>query len=63
MPSKNDMPPRPAKDDIDGTWTYLECGVEKIQHHLHEGLDMETYMNVYTAVHNFCTAQIGRAHV
>lgn len=53
------MPPRPAKEDVDGTWAYLESGVEKIQNHLHEGLDMDTYMNVYTAVHNFCTAQRG----
>ncbi|KAB5535222.1 Cullin [Coniochaeta sp. 2T2.1] len=24
---------------------------------LHEGMDMQTYMGVYTAIHNFCTSQ------
>lgn len=38
-------------------WTYLEAGVNKIMHSLREGMDMKTYMGLYTAIHNFCTAQ------
>jgi hypothetical protein len=31
---------------------------------LQDGMDMKTYMNLYTAIHNFCTAQkaIGTGH-
>ncbi|GAB7349008.1 hypothetical protein MBLNU459_g7981t3 [Dothideomycetes sp. NU459] len=47
----------PAKDDIKGTWLYLESGVEKIMNHLRDGIDLMTYMGLYTAIHNFCTAQ------
>ena len=25
--------------------------------HLLDGVDMKTYMSLYTAIHNFCTAQ------
>jgi cullin 1 len=38
-------------------WTYLEAGVEKIMSNLRDGVDMKTYMGLYTAIHNFCTAQ------
>jgi cullin 1 len=38
-------------------WTYLEAGVEKIMTDLRGGMDMKTYMGLYTAIHNFCTAQ------
>ncbi|KAF2472931.1 Cullin-domain-containing protein [Lindgomyces ingoldianus] len=51
------MPPVPAKDDVKATWTYLEAGVEKIMTDLRGGMDMKTYMGLYTAIHNFCTAQ------
>jgi cullin 1 len=51
------MPPVPAKDDVKATWTYLEAGVEKIMSNLRDGMDMKTYMGLYTAIHNFCTAQ------
>lgn len=51
------MPPVPAKDDVKATWTYLEAGVEKIMTNLRGGMDMKTYMGLYTAIHNFCTAQ------
>ncbi|KAF2109832.1 Cullin [Lophiotrema nucula] len=51
------MPPVPAKDDVKATWTYLEAGVEKIMNDLRAGMDMKTYMGLYTAIHNFCTAQ------
>ncbi|ORX98722.1 cullin-2 [Clohesyomyces aquaticus] len=51
------MPPVPAKDDVKATWNYLEAGVEKIMTNLRGGMDMKTYMGLYTAIHNFCTAQ------
>ncbi|KAF2639625.1 Cullin-domain-containing protein [Massarina eburnea CBS 473.64] len=51
------MPPVPAKDDVKATWAYLEAGVEKIMTALRDGMDMKTYMGLYTAIHNFCTAQ------
>lgn len=38
-------------------WKYLEAGVDKIMTDLRGGMDMKTYMGLYTAIHNFCTAQ------
>ncbi|KAE9970893.1 hypothetical protein EG328_005992 [Venturia inaequalis] len=55
MPSV--MPPVPNKDDSVATWNYLHIGVDKIMLELQEGMDMKTYMGLYTAIHNFCTAQ------
>ncbi|KAL0264821.1 ubiquitin ligase (cullin) of SCF [Diplodia seriata] len=55
MPSM--MPPMPTKDDSAGTWAYLQAGVDRIMTDLREGIDMKTYMGLYTAIHNFCTAQ------
>ncbi|KAF2456085.1 cullin-1 [Lineolata rhizophorae] len=51
------MPPMPNKDDVVGTWGFLEAGVDRIMTDLREGMDMKTYMALYTAIHNFCTAQ------
>jgi len=51
------MPPAPNREDIDATWRYLEAGISKIMINLSDGMDLETYMGVYTAVHNFCTSQ------
>ncbi|CAI6234316.1 unnamed protein product [Periconia digitata] len=56
MASSN-MPSFPAKNDVRATWTYLEAGVEKIMTNLRGGMDMKTYMGLYTAIHNFCTAE------
>lgn len=51
-------PPMPtSKDDISGTWDYLEWGVERIMYSLKDGVDLKTYMSLYTSIHNFCTAQ------
>ena len=51
-------PPTPtSKDDINGTWNYLEWGVERIMYSLKDGVDLKTYMSLYTSIHNFCTAQ------
>lgn len=38
-------------------WLFLENGVERIMNNLREGMDMPSYMSLYTAIHNFCTAQ------
>ncbi|MCJ1249503.1 hypothetical protein MMC30_006727 [Trapelia coarctata] len=51
------MPAAPSKEDLVGTWEYLEKGVDQIMVRLREGVTMETYMGIYTAVHNFCTSQ------
>ncbi|KAF2231085.1 Cullin [Viridothelium virens] len=47
----------PNKEDIDGTWNFLENGVNRIMNQLREGVDLKTYMGLYTAIHNFCTSQ------
>ncbi|KAI1093534.1 Cullin-domain-containing protein [Rostrohypoxylon terebratum] len=51
------MPPTPNREDITQTWEYLQAGISKIMINLQDGMDMTTYMGVYTAVHNFCTSQ------
>ena len=51
------MPPAPNKDDLDATWAFLQIGVDKIMTNLKDGVDMPSYMGIYTAVHNFCTSQ------
>lgn len=51
------LTPMPNKDDAQATWKYLENGVDKIMNQLQSGMDMKTYMGLYTAIHNFCTAQ------
>ncbi|KAF2837202.1 cullin protein [Patellaria atrata CBS 101060] len=51
------MPPMPGNDDPVGTWSFLESGVDRIMTNLREGIDMKAYMALYTAIHNFCTAQ------
>lgn len=48
-----------SKEDIIGTWNYLEWGVERIMYSLKDGVDLKTYMSLYTSIHNFCTAQKG----
>lgn len=35
----------------------MEAGISRIMENLREGMDMKTYMGLYTAIHNFCTAQ------
>jgi cullin 1 len=57
MATTTSMPPMPQKDDVQATWLYLEAGVDKIMTGLREGMDMKTYMGLYTCIHNFCTAQ------
>jgi len=45
------------KDDLQETWAFLEKGIDNVMLKLEEGVDMKTYMALYTAVHNFCTSQ------
>lgn len=56
-PSVATTPANRARDDLDSTWQYLKENVEKVMYKLREGIDMKTYMGVYTKVHNFCTSQ------
>jgi cullin 1 len=46
-----------SRDTSLETWKKLEAGVDKIMNKLQEGMNMKEYMELYTAVHNFCTAQ------
>lgn len=48
-----------GRNDNQDTWSVLEAGVDRMMTRLTEGLDMATYMKLYTAVHNFCTSQKG----
>lgn len=50
---------QPNKEDINSTWPYLEDGISRIMNNLKDGMDMPTYMGIYTAVHNFCTSLKG----
>jgi len=47
----------PNREDLFSTWNYLESGISKIMLDLRSGVDMKTYVGVYTAVHDFCTSQ------
>jgi cullin 1 len=51
------MPPVPNREDIGATWNYLQAGITRVMTDLERGIDMQMYMGVYTAVHNFCTSQ------
>lgn len=51
------MPPAPNKNDMVATWAFVEAGMREILYNLREGLDMATYMDIYTAVFNFCSAK------
>ncbi|KAG5997566.1 hypothetical protein E4U43_002608 [Claviceps pusilla] len=57
LASHSQMPPVPNREDIGATWTYLQAGITRIMNDLEQGIDMQMYMGVYTAVHNFCTSQ------
>ncbi|KAG8425506.1 ubiquitin ligase (cullin) of SCF [Metarhizium acridum] len=57
MATPSQMPPVPNREDIGATWQYLQTGITRIMNELERGIDMQMYMGVYTAVHNFCTSQ------
>ncbi|KFY68064.1 hypothetical protein V496_01311 [Pseudogymnoascus sp. VKM F-4515 (FW-2607)] len=59
------MRPVQTREDKDATWNYLRAEIERILRSPEDLPDSQTYMGVYTAVHNYCTAPrvvIGRAH-
>lgn len=51
-------PPLPRADDLPATWKYIENGLNKImiEDLSKGGLSTVMYMNIYTAIHNFCIA-------
>lgn len=42
---------------MSSSWRFLEAGVDKIMNSLRDGMNLKAYMSLYTAIHNFCTAQ------
>jgi cullin 1 len=44
----NNFPSAPDKDDIDKTWDYLKSGIDRIHDNLQDGMDLKTYMGIYT---------------
>lgn len=50
MVTRMGMPPVPNREDINATWKYLEDGITRIMTDLEQGMDMQMYMGVYTAV-------------
>jgi hypothetical protein len=47
------MPQTPHKDDVDETWTFLEKGINSVMLNLDQGVDMKTYMALYTYATSF----------
>ncbi|KKA28916.1 hypothetical protein TD95_002500 [Thielaviopsis punctulata] len=56
------MPSQPNKNDIEATWRFLENGIDRVMNDLERGMTMQIYMGVYSAIHNFCTAQKAVSH-
>lgn len=56
--SGTSTPPLPRADDLPATWKYIENGLDKImvEDLSNGGLSTAMYMNIYTAIHNFCIA-------
>ncbi|AOW03975.1 Cullin [Yarrowia lipolytica] len=53
-------PPLPRADDIDATWKYIEDGVGQVLRDdlAHgAGLSSQMYMNLYSAIHNYCVSR------
>lgn len=56
MPATGAPAMPPASADLATTWPFLEEGVEHIMIRLHTGVTYSKYMNLYTAVYNYCTS-------
>lgn len=56
MPTTGTPTMPPASADLATTWPFLEEGVEHIMIRLHTGVTYSKYMNLYTAVYNYCTS-------
>ncbi|KAL1915654.1 uncharacterized protein VTP21DRAFT_6413 [Calcarisporiella thermophila] len=48
--------PLPQPNDINGTWEFLQEGIDQILNRLDEGLSYDRYMALYTAIYNYCTS-------
>ena len=48
-----------ARREHEQTWITLRDGIDRVMTRLTEGIDMKTYMVLYTSVHNFCTSPKG----
>ncbi|KAJ1960780.1 ubiquitin ligase (cullin) of SCF [Dipsacomyces acuminosporus] len=46
----------PPSGDAELIWNYLSTGIDHILNKNNEGLESTRYMNLYTAVYNFCTS-------
>ena len=57
LPSNMDSARPQMHANTGNRWAILEQGVERVMTRLTEGIDMPTYMKLYTAVHDFCTQQ------
>ncbi|KAH6895346.1 Cullin [Thelonectria olida] len=57
MAPPNPMLAMPNREDIGATWAFIQTGISRIMNDLDQGIGMNMYMGVYTAVHNFCTSQ------
>lgn len=55
---RKQAPPKPGRDaPIDTVWNWLQFQLRVIMEDLQNGIDFETYVEIYTAIHNFCTSQ------
>ncbi|KAJ2702330.1 ubiquitin ligase (cullin) of SCF [Coemansia sp. IMI 203386] len=50
---QNELPP---SGDTDKIWEYIKAGVDRILNNPGENLGNNAYINLYTAVYNFCTS-------
>lgn len=57
MQRTNGVQTMPDRENSSQTWAFLQAGVNRIMTKLEEGMSVKDYMELYTAVHNFCTAQ------
>lgn len=51
MPPPNPLPPA---GDLKATWKFLQVGIEVMMQQVLEGMEYKDYMNLYTAVYNYC---------
>ncbi|KAL2312177.1 Cullin-1 [Schizosaccharomyces pombe] len=49
-----DLPIVKKYDSLNGTWDFLKTGVSQIFERLDEGMTITKYMELYTAIHNYC---------
>ncbi|EPY52785.1 Cullin 1 [Schizosaccharomyces cryophilus OY26] len=52
--NNNDLPHVEKYDSLNGTWDFLKDGALHILDRLDEGMSITRYMELYTAIHNYC---------